>query len=118
MMVASHMARGTLALVLALSLAGCGDGAGGSEASGTNDSGSQVDGILAIDDGEEGLLGSVKLPKPDWMPNGMPLPKDAHIYLATHRRVSRRKAQAKNSIKKAQAKAQATRYRRQVSRKV
>jgi len=30
-----------------------------------------------------------------------------YILLATHRRVSRRKAQAKNSIKKAQAKAQA-----------
>lgn len=84
MMVVGHMARGTLAFVLALSLAGCGDGAGGSEASGTSDGGGQVDGILAIDDGDEGLLGSVNLPKPDWVPNGMPLPKDAHIYLATH----------------------------------
>jgi len=39
-----------------------------------------------------------------------------YILLATHRRVSRRKAQAKNSIKKAQAKAQATRGEKLLAR--
>lgn len=77
------MAGSVLALALAISLAGCGDGAGGADASEKAATGDRVDGILAIEDGDKSLLGSVNLPRPDWMPHDMPLPQDAHIYLAT-----------------------------------
>ncbi|OCC23620.1 hypothetical protein MB02_10645 [Croceicoccus estronivorus] len=72
--------RGALAFILALSIAGCGDGASDSQASGEAPAGNQIDGSR----GDEGLLGRVNLPRPDWFPAGMPFPNDAHIYLATH----------------------------------
>lgn len=36
----------------------------------------------ALSPEEARLLGSVNLPRPDWLPEGFPLPADAHIYIA------------------------------------
>ncbi|MGI9375584.1 MAG: hypothetical protein ACR2PC_05705 [Tsuneonella suprasediminis] len=79
-----RVTRNALMLALAMSLAGCSDGAGGGDVSEKGATGNQVEGVLTIEDGDESLLGSVNLPRPDWMPQDMPLPQDAHIYLATH----------------------------------
>lgn len=83
---AGHRRAGlAVTLAAALLLAGCGDGAqGDAQASAAAGGGNAVEGLLAIDDGDEGLLGSVNLPRPDWLPGGMPFPQDAHIYLTTH----------------------------------
>lgn len=72
-----------LAIAAALALAGC----GGSDAGDDGDDGdvltSQIDGnsvsVAMSDDGGE-TLGSVKLPRPDWLPDDFPLPRDARIY--------------------------------------
>ena len=70
---------------LALLLTGCVEGTPGeAQASAAAGGENEVGGILAIEDGDEGLLGSVNLPRPDWLPAGMPFPDDAHIMLTTH----------------------------------
>ncbi|WP_123639931.1 hypothetical protein [Tsuneonella flava] len=84
MMSVRRLAGNALVFALAMSLAGCGDGAGGAGVSEKGATGNRANGILPVEDGDESLLGSVNLPSPDWMPQDMPLPQDAHIYLATH----------------------------------
>lgn|GEM_PF-5370797 len=85
MTLARYLVRGALALALTISCAGCGDGSGGNTDVSTSEHvAGGMGGLLEIEDGDEELLGSVNLPRPDWLPAGMPFPDDAHIYLATH----------------------------------
>lgn len=71
---------GILPVAAALGLAGC-DGTGAGEDGEVLTS--EVDGnsvsVAMSDDGGE-TLGSVKLPRPDWLPDDFPLPRDARIY--------------------------------------
>ena len=71
------------AIAATLLIVGCGD-----DASDTleydGESGS-VSADLSYQDGDG--LGSVNLPRPDWMPASLPLPKDAHIYVTTENKL-------------------------------
>ena len=76
----------SLALALPLLLAGCGGSASdddGSEVITAGTGGNEV--ILGSDDGDGRGLGSVNLPRPDWLPADFPLPRDAHIFITVDR---------------------------------
>ncbi|WP_109806163.1 hypothetical protein [Sphingosinithalassobacter portus] len=80
-----RVAGPALALALSLSLAGCGGGT--AERTDRSDDDAKVGAagdFFEIEDGDKRLLGSVNLPRPDWLPAGMPFPADAHIVLVTH----------------------------------
>lgn len=71
---------GILPVAAALGLAGCGGTGAGEDGEVLT---SEVDGnsvsVAMSDDGGE-TLGSVRLPRPDWLPDDFPLPRDARIY--------------------------------------
>ncbi|MBI1402779.1 MAG: hypothetical protein GC147_06170 [Porphyrobacter sp.] len=79
-----QIGAGAAALAAGLALASCGADAPAAIDPPTGEATTAtVDGILAIEDDDSGVLGSIELPRPDWLPSDMPLPGDAHIYITT-----------------------------------